>query len=135
MAMRLLPAISQGIVAVLVGLIARDLGGRRPAQIVAALAVAISPVALTTGMLIQYMSFDFLGWVVVAFFVVRRLATGDPRWWLGIGAAIGLGMLTKYTMAYFVSGLIVGALLTPVRRDLRSRWPWAEMWSKMQWFQ
>lgn len=76
--MRLLPALSQGILAVLVGLMARDLGGRRPAHILAALAVAISPVALTTGMMMQYMSFDFFWWVVVAFFVVRRLATGDP---------------------------------------------------------
>jgi 4-amino-4-deoxy-L-arabinose transferase-like glycosyltransferase len=103
--MRLLPALAQGTVAVLVGLMARDMGGRRGAQLLAALAAAISPVALTTRMLIQYMSFDYLWWVVVAFFVVRLLATDDPRWWLGIGAGIGLGMFTKYTMAYFVVGL------------------------------
>ncbi len=123
--MRLLPALAQGIVAVLVGLMARDLGGRRGAQILAALAAVISPVALTTGMLIQYMSFDYLWWVVVAFFTVRLLATEDPRWWLGIGAGIGLGMQTKYTMAYFVVGLAAGFLLTPARRYLRSRWLWA----------
>jgi 4-amino-4-deoxy-L-arabinose transferase-like glycosyltransferase len=123
--MRLFPALAQGIVAVLVGLMARDLGGRRGAQVLAALAAAISAVALTTGMMIQYMSFDYLWWVVVAFFVVRLLATEDPRWWLGIGAGIGLGMLTKYTMAYFVAGLAAGILLTPARRCLRSPWPWA----------
>ena len=124
-AMRLLPALSQGIAAVLVGLMARDMGGRRPAQILAALAAAISPVALTTGMLIQYMSFDYLWWVAVAFFTVRLLATDNPRWWLGIGAGIGLGLMTKYTMAYFVIGLMAGILLTPARRYLRSRWLWA----------
>ena len=118
--MRLLPALAQGIVAVLVGLMARDMGGRRGAQILAALAAVISPVALTTGMLIQYMSFDYLWWVVVAFFTVRLLATENPRWWLGIGAGIGLGLQTKYTMAYFVVGLAAGVLLTPARRYLRS---------------
>jgi hypothetical protein len=123
--MRLLPALAQGIVAVLVGLMARDLGGRRGAQILAALAAVIAPVALTTGMLIQYMSFDYLWWVLVAFFTVRLLATENPRWWLGIGAGIGLGILTKYTMAYFVVGLAAGILLTPARRYLRSRWLWA----------
>jgi hypothetical protein len=123
--MRIFPALAQGAVAVLVGLMARDMGGRRAAQVLAALAAAISAVALTTGMLIQYMSFDYLWWVVVAFFTVRLLATEDPRWWLGIGAGIGLGMLTKYTMAYFVAGLAAGILLTPARRYLRSPWLWA----------
>ena len=123
--MRLLPALAQGAVAVLVGLMARDMGGRRGAQILAALAAVISPVALTTGMLIQYMSFDYLWWVLVAFFTVRLLATENPRWWLGIGAGIGLGMQTKYTMAYFVVGLAAGVLLTPARRYLRSAWLWA----------
>ena len=71
------------------------------------------------------MSFDYLWWVVVAFFTVRLLATENPRWWLGIGAGIGLGMQTKYTMAYFVVGLAAGVLLTPARRYLRSAWLWA----------
>lgn len=123
--MRLFPALAQGIVVVLVGLMAKDLGGRRGAQVLAALAVAISPVALTTGTLIQYMSFDYLWWVFVAFFTVRLLATDNPRWWLGIGASIGLGMMTKFTMAYFVAGLVIGVLLTPARRYLRSPWLWA----------
>jgi 4-amino-4-deoxy-L-arabinose transferase-like glycosyltransferase len=32
--------------------------------------------------------------------MIRLLKTQDPRWWLGIGASIGLGMMTKYTMAF-----------------------------------
>ena len=123
--MRLFPTLAQGAVAVLVGLMARDMGGRRGAQILATLAAVISPVALTTGMLIQYMSFDYLWWVLITFFTVRLLATEDPRWWLGIGAGIGLGMQTKYFMAYFVIGLAAGILLTPARRYLRSPWLWA----------
>ncbi|MGH8122511.1 MAG: glycosyltransferase family 39 protein, partial [Rudaea sp.] len=46
------------------------------------------------------------------------------RWWLAIGAAVGLGMMTKYTMAFFAAGLVAGVLLTPLRKDLRSRWLW-----------
>ena len=123
--LRLLPALGQGIVVLLTGLMARDMGGSRFAQALAAVAAAISPVALTTGLLIQYMSFDYLWWVVVAYCVVRLLKTDNPRWWIGIGAAIGLGMLTKYTMAFFAIGLAAGVLLSPVRRYLRSPWLWA----------
>ena len=50
----------------------------------------------------------------------------NPRWWLGIGAMIGLGMMTKYTMGFFVAGIVGGVLLTPARRYLKSPWLWAE---------
>jgi len=105
-------------------LMARDFGGKRLAQVIAALAVSIAPLALITGTMIQYMSFDYLWWVVLSFFVVRLLRTQDARWWLGIGCAIGLGAMTKYTIAFFVAGLIVATLVTSNRRYLRSRWLW-----------
>lgn len=123
--LRLLPALAQGVVVILVGLMARDFGGGRLAQVVAALAVAIAPMALTAGMLIQYLSFDYLWWVLLAFFVVRLLRTEEPRWWLGIGTAVGLGMMTKYTMIFFIAGLVVAVLITSSRRYLRSPWLWA----------
>ncbi|MFN8470122.1 MAG: glycosyltransferase family 39 protein [Caldilineaceae bacterium] len=122
---RLPAALAMGAVLVLTGLMARDLGGRRPAQMVAALAAAISPVALIGGVMLHYLSFDYLWWVLAAFCVIRLLHTEDPRWWLGIGAAIGLGMMTKYSMLFFVAGIAVGTLFTPARRYLRSRWLWA----------
>jgi hypothetical protein len=123
--LRLFSALGQGIVFVLAGWMARDMGGRRAAQILAALAVALAPAALTAGTLIQYMSFDYLLWVLVAFFVVRLLRTENPRYWLGVGAAIGLGMLTKYTIVFFIAGLAGAVLLTRLRRSLRSPWLWA----------
>ena len=122
--LRVISAIGQGIVVVLVGLMTRDFGGKRPAQLLAALAVAVAPAALTAGTMIQYMSFDYLFWVLLAFFVVRVLATDDPRWWLGVGAAAGLGMMTKYTILFFIAGLVVAVLLTRTRKALRSPWLW-----------
>ena len=123
--LRLFSAIGQGVVMFLTGLMARDLGGKRPAQVMAALAVFIAPVALTAGTLIQYMAFDYVWWVMIAFFTVRLLKTDDARSWLGIGAGIGLGMMTKYTLAFWVAGLAVAILLTSARRYLRSPWLWA----------
>lgn len=123
--LRLFPALAQALVVILVGLMARDFGGRRWAQVLAALAVAIAPVALISGTLIQYMSFDYLWWVLLSFCFVRLLRSEDPRWWLGCGAAIGLGMMTKYTMAFFIAGLAAAVLLTSTRRYLRSPWLYA----------
>lgn len=121
---RIFSALAQSVAMVLTGLMARELGGNRRAQVLASLAAAIAPIALIMGALLQYVSFEYLWWVLIAFFMIRLLKSDDPRWWLGIGAAIGLGMMTKYTTLFFVVGIVVGVLLTPLRSHLRSRWLW-----------
>ena len=123
--LRFFAALGQSIVLVLVGLIARDLGGGRRAQIVAALAVAIAPMSLVLSSLYTYSGFDYLWWVLVAFLAVRLLKTNDGRYWLGLGVVIGVGLLTKYTMAFCVAGLMAGVLLTKARRYVASPWLWA----------
>jgi len=120
--LRVIPAIAQGIVMILAALIARDMGSKRNAQFLTAFAVFIAPVSLFGGTVIMYFAFDYLWWVLVAFFMVRLLATDYARYWLGIGAGIGLGMMTKYTMGFFVMGLIVAVLVTPARKYLKSKW-------------
>src|SRR5512137_132506 len=83
-------ALAMSVALVLTGLMARELGGSRPAQIVAALAAAIAPAALSEGNFFQYISFDYLWWVLIAYLMLRLLKSENPRWWLGIGAVIGL---------------------------------------------
>ncbi len=121
---RVFSALAFSIVLVLTGLMARELGGRRPAQILAALAVSIAPFALIQGALIQYVNFDFLWSVLIAYLMIRLLKSEDPRWWIPIGIVIGLGMMTKYAMVMFVAGLVGGVLLTAARRYLWSPWLW-----------
>ena len=119
---RLFAALAQGVALVLTGLMAKEMGGGRRAQLVAALAGV--PFCLGAGAVMQYVSFDYLFWVLAAYFLVRLLESGDPRWWLGVGAAVGLGMLSKYTMGVFVVGIVAGVLFTDARRHLRSKWLW-----------
>ena len=121
---RFFAALAQAVALVLTGLMARQLGGGRAAQVVAALAVAVAPVSLAAGALFQYVSFDYLWWVAVAYTIIRLLKSEDARWWLAAGAVIGLGMMTKYTVVFLVAGVIAGVLFTPARRYLRSPWLW-----------
>jgi len=122
--LRSLGAVAQCAAIVLTGLMAHELGGRRWAQAAAALAVAIAPVSILWGALFQYSGLDYLWWVLAAYCAARLLRTEDPRWWLGIGVAIGLGMMTRYTMGFLALGITGGVLLTPARRDLLSKWLW-----------
>jgi len=119
---RFFAAVAQAVAVVLTGLMAREMGGGRGAQLVAA--VAAVPFSLAGGALMQYVSFDYLWWVLAAYFVVKVLKSENERWWLGIGAAIGLGMLTKYTMGFFALGIVAAVVLTDSRRYLKSKWLW-----------
>ena len=102
---RFFAAVAQAVAVVLTGLMARELGGRRGAQLMAA--AAAIPFCLAGGALMQYVSFDYLLWVLAAYFVIRLLKSDDARWWLAIGTTLGLGMMTKYTMGFFVVGIVV----------------------------
>src|SRR5450755_45179 len=119
---RFFASLAQATAVVLTGLMARELGGDRGPQLAAV--VAAVPFCLASGALMQYVAFDYLFWVLTAYFVVRLLKFEDPRWWLAIGATIGLGMMTKYTMGFLVIGIVVGVLLTKTRRHLASKWLW-----------
>ena len=123
--LRLFSVLAQAIAIVVTGLMARELGGGRLAQITAAAAVALSPLPLFEGTEFQYSSFDYLWWVLTAYFTIRLLRTENPRWWLAIGAAVGLGLLTKYSIVFFIAGILGGVALTRARRFLLSAWFWA----------
>ncbi len=125
--LRLFSVIAQAILVVVAGLMARELGGGRLAQVTAALAVALSTLPLFEGTEFQYTTFDNLWWVLIAYFVIRLLKTENPQWWLAIGATIGLGFQTKYTMGFFLCGVMGGVLLTGARRYLGSGWFWGGM--------
>lgn len=123
--LRLFSVIAQSTAIFITGLMAWELGGGRLAQTTAALAVAVAPLALFEGTEFQYTSFDYLWWVLLAYFVVRLLKSENPRWCLAIGAVVGIGLETKYTMFFYLAGVLVGLLLAPARRYLRTRWFWA----------
>jgi len=122
--LRLFSVIVQALAIFVTGLMARELGGGRLAQFAAALAIALSPLPLFEGTEFQYSSFDYLWWVLVAYFTIRLLKTENPRWWLAIGAAVGAGLMTKYTMCFLICGVLGGLLLTRERRYFLSAWFW-----------
>jgi len=117
---RLFSVIAQAIAVYATGLMSRELGGGRLAQVAAALCVALSPLPLFNGTEFQYTSFDFLWWVLIAYCVIRLLKSENPRWWLAIGAFTGLGLMTKYAIVFFLAGVLGGFLLTPARRYFAS---------------
>ncbi len=56
--------------------------------------------------------------------LLRFLFQNDKRLWLWIGVVVGFGLLNKHSMVFFIAGLFVGILATPLRKDLLTPWPW-----------
>jgi len=121
---RFFAAVAVSAIMVLTGLIAKELGGKRHVQLLAAVAAGISPVSLAQGAVFQYVSFDYFWGVATTYLLVRVLKSGDPRWWVPIGGVLGLGMETRYTMGFFALGVACAVVLTRERRFLRSGWLW-----------
>ena len=123
-ALRFFPALAGALVVVLAGLMARELGGGRFAQGLAALATLVAPNFLAMGTFLSMDAFDQLFWVSAAYVLLLILGRDRPRLWLLFGFIVGLGLLTKVTMLFYGFAVFVALLLTSARRHLRTPWPW-----------
>lgn len=110
--LRLWPALAGWATVVIGGLTAREFGGSRRAQLIAAIGVATMPALLAIDHLMGPTAFDTLAWAALALIVVRIGRTGDCRWWLAAGAILGIGLENKHSVGFFGLAVAVGALLT-----------------------
>jgi hypothetical protein len=123
-AIRFFPAIAGTCLLVLAGVIARELGGGRLAQGLAMLGVFFCPVFLRPAVFFQPVVFDQLCWTL-GFLAVVKIAQGQgQRWWLALGVAGGMGLLTKFSIGFFGLALLAALLLTQQRRALATPWPY-----------
>ena len=124
-AIRLAPALAGSALMVIAALAARELGGGRFSQGLAALAVLASALFLRAANLFQPVVFDQLWWSLALFALLRLGTSGNPRWWLAYGAVSGLGLLTKFSLLIFGLATLIALLATRERRWLLTPWPWA----------
>ena len=121
--LRMLSAAAGAVAVLLTGMLSWAMGGRRPAQALAMLGVALAPVYLGIDGYLSMNSFEPVFWMLCVFAVLMLERGASPRlWWMTIGLAAGIGMLNKPSMAVYLGSLAVGLLLTPQRRLLYSRW-------------
>lgn len=103
-------------------LLALEFGGGAFAIIFAAIAGALCPVLAAFAMKVGPDMVGLWLWPLAALYALRIVKGGDERQWLAAGAAIGFSFESKYSVVYFAIATIVGLLLTPQRRILRSPW-------------
>jgi dolichyl-phosphate-mannose-protein mannosyltransferase len=123
-AIRFLPAVASAATVILAAALARRLGGRSFALLLAAVAVVVSPFYLSCGSLLTTNCLEPILWMGCVYFVILAIQRNDPRYWIGFGVVAGLGMQEKYSIAVLGFGVVIGLLLTEHRRTLLSKWFW-----------
>ncbi|MGH2638491.1 MAG: ArnT family glycosyltransferase, partial [Rhabdochlamydiaceae bacterium] len=105
------------------GMIARELGGGRKAQLLAAISTLVTLDLLAFGSILTPDSFDSLWWSLLAYLIIRIVRRKEPKLWILAGLVVGIGLLTKLTILFFVAALLISFLAIPSsRKYLRSKW-------------
>ncbi|ASU33844.1 glycosyltransferase family 39 protein [Mucilaginibacter xinganensis] len=120
-AARIFPTIGSGFIIWFTGLITVELGGRKFAIALACLAMIFSPAFAASGYLFQPVVFDQLWWVMTVWLLTKYCNTSSVKYLYFLGAVVGLGLLTKYTMAFFTFALIIGLVFSKNRKLLLNR--------------
>jgi hypothetical protein len=121
--MRFVAASLIALAAVITGLIARQFGGGRLAQAVAALALGVAPISLGVGHFYSMNVLDFVFWPLATLLGLFAFHRPSPGRWIALGLALGLGLLNKWSVLWLGAGIAVYLVLA--RRDLlRTPGPW-----------
>jgi len=110
---KLVPALFSGGMVLLGTVIAKELGGKEYAMILAALSMIVPPLMLRAFFLFQPVFLDIFFWTLTFYFVIRYINTKNDNYLLVMGVVAGIGMLNKYLIALLFIGII---LLLPFTR-------------------
>jgi hypothetical protein len=121
---RFLAALAGAGTVLLAGRIARELGGKRFAQALAALAVLVAGVCLAMNHYISMNAFEPLAWAGCGLVLIRIIKTGNQKLWLWFGLIAGAALENKYGIVFFATGLVAGLLLTRLRFMFLKPWIW-----------
>ena len=110
------------VTTLLAALIAREVGGDRRAQMIAAACTAVSGFALAVAHLVSTTTPDLLSTTLLGWLAVRAVARRSGVSLLAAGVVVGLGVEAKPQVGLVAAVMAVAILAVGPRSTLRSRW-------------
>jgi hypothetical protein len=122
--LRFFPALLSSVTVFLTGLMAREMGGKIFAQILASLTILVSPVYLVAGTQFQTIPVDQFFWVLTCYLFIRFINTSNQKLWLLIGFVAGLGLMAKYSVGFLLFAIFIGIITGNQRKLFSRKWIW-----------
>ncbi len=120
-ALRVPATIASAVSVFLVAEIAREVGGGRAAQALAAWGYAFATFPLILGHVFLTASIDEPVWPGVLLLIIRARLRARGRWWLWAGVVVGLGLYNKLLIVVLLAALAAGLFMSGARRVLVSK--------------
>lgn len=125
LAIRLFSSLISAIWLFGVGVLAREMGGDKRAQLMAAVLAFAAPQLWGMHGFYSMNVFDALFWLGGFLLLARMLRTGNQNLWLHLGGWLGLGLLNKISLLWFGAGVVVALSAGPQRKWLLGWRPYA----------
>jgi 4-amino-4-deoxy-L-arabinose transferase-like glycosyltransferase len=123
-AIRLLPAMTHAVSILLVGIITQRLGGGKFAQVLSGLAFSIMPCYLIFNSRYSKIFIEPFLFLLALFILLVILQEDRKKYWVPFGVVIGLGLMNKFTFAVYALAILMGILLSPLKKHFREKYFW-----------
>lgn len=123
-AIRTLPLLAGCLLIALIVYTCKALGGRMGAQVLAGVAASCTLPMLRAAHMFQPVIFDIFFWALLTYLIVRYLNEQHQRYLLWFGVVLGVGLLNKLSMLFFLFAFIPVLVISSQRKILRLRATW-----------
>jgi 4-amino-4-deoxy-L-arabinose transferase-like glycosyltransferase len=106
----------------LTGILTKEIGGGKYAQVVAACSMAASPMFIAFGGFYSMNAFEPLLALLLLYHTIEMIKENNVRKWIPIGIIMGLGMMNKHTFALFIASLFFSLILAGQWKLLLNKW-------------
>lgn len=126
-AVRLIPALTSGLMILLVSGLTKEMGGSRYAALLAATGFTIAGFALRTFSLFMPVFIDVALWTLILYILLKYVNSGNDRYLLWFGITAGISLLNKYMPGVLFAGLLLIIPFTGYRKVFSRRTFWLGM--------
>jgi len=121
-AIRFLPALAAAGSVFFTGILAKEIGGGKFAQCLAACTMASTPVILAFGGFYSMNAFEPLLAIALIYYSIKMIKENNTKRWIFLGMIMGLGIMNKHTFALFIIALIISLLIAGKWRLIINKW-------------
>jgi len=121
-AIRILPALVQSGAVFYTGILTKEIGGNKFAQLLAACSLAAMTVTVAFGGFYSMNAFEPLLAVLLLWITVKMIKANNAKLWISAGIVMGLGMMNKHTFGVFIAALVFALIGSGKWRLLFNRW-------------